>query len=184
VASTPTATATGTRTATPTATQAASPTSTPGAVLPQVRNGDFELGGNGDWTESSTNGYALILNTAPIAPRSGEYLAWLGGADNETSDLSQTFVLPASGPIYLHFYYQLGSGETSCSFDLAGVMVNAALEWQSGLCQANNTGGWTKGAIDLSGYAGQTVTIHFKAVTDSSVVSSFLVDDVSFQATP
>jgi hypothetical protein len=33
--------------------------------------------------------------------------------------------------------------------------------------------------IDVSSYAGQSVTLSFKAETDSSFVSSFYVDDVS-----
>ncbi|MCS7040358.1 MAG: hypothetical protein NZP34_12195, partial [Caldilineales bacterium] len=109
----PTATPSATRppTATPTPTQppTATPTATPTAAstaLPTVKNGNFEQGNNGDWIEFSSNGFDLILSdNLPITPRSGQWIAWLGGLDNEISDLSQPFQLPPSGPIYLRFHY-------------------------------------------------------------------------------
>jgi hypothetical protein len=36
-----------------------------------------------------------------------------------------------------------------------------------------------RGAFNLSSFAGQTVRIQFRATTDSSLITSFRVDDVS-----
>jgi hypothetical protein len=39
-----------------------------------------------------------------------------------------------------------------------------------------------KKSFDLSAYKGQTVRIYFEGVEDSSVATSFLIDDVSVMA--
>ena len=86
---TPTPTPTGNPTATPTATP------TQPAAHNSLKNGFLDQGANGDWTEESTvfGNYAgaLILSEEylPIPPHSGTFVAWLGGAMNETSLLSQ-----------------------------------------------------------------------------------------------
>jgi bacillopeptidase F (M6 metalloprotease family) len=48
------------------------------------------------------------------------------------------------------------------------------------LCGDHSMTGFARAVIDLSDYAGQTVTLGFSIVTDESLVSSFFVDDVSF----
>ena len=51
------------------------------------------------------------------------------------------------------------------------------------LCSSNNTGGWVQKSINLSAYAGQTVTLQIRAATDGSLNSNWFIDDVSFQST-
>lgn len=157
-------------------------------VVPEVANGDFELGTNGDWTETSTNfggqGSLILDSGLPITPRSGSWLARLGATDNEASNLSQTVIIPANTSFSLHYWYQLTSNETGCGFDTATILVNSNQEQQYELCQENNTSGWSLGTIDMSAYAGQTVTINFRVETDVSLPSTFFVDDVSFEVNP
>lgn len=157
-------------------------------TLPSIPNSNFELGPNGSWTEASTNfggQGSLIWNSGlPFTPWSGSWLAWLGGADNETSKLSQTVTLPATGPIYLHYQYQILSGEDSCNFDTAAVLLNSTSVKQYNLCKTNNTSDWTLGTLDISSYAGQTITLHFHTETDFSISSSFFVDDILLTNSP
>jgi hypothetical protein len=47
------------------------------------------------------------------------------------------------------------------------------------LCTTNSTNGYVRTQLDLSSYAGKTVTLSFRAVTDSSLVSSLFIDDVA-----
>ena len=185
--SSPTSTSTpsSTPTSSPTPTQTPSPTST--AVANPIKNGDFELGNNGDWFEISLNNLPLIVSTPdfPITPRSGSWGTWLGGMDSEVSTIKQFVVLPTNGPIYLHFYYQIGSQEISdCAADYADVRVNSISVWELGMCAATQTGGWTAGSIDLSGYSGQTIALEFRVATDWLLSSSMFIDDVSLQAAP
>jgi len=160
------------------------PLVTKAAALPLVANGDFEQG-RVAWEDVSKSGLPLIKNTGfSLTPHSGQYLAWLGGLNDEDGILAQTFALPATGPIYLHYVYQVRSNEANCTFDVARVFVNATRVSETGLCITNETTDWKSGSINLGAYAGQTVRIAFYAITDESVISNFYVDDVAFQATP
>jgi len=178
-------------TATPTQVAAtATPTQTSGG-LPTVENEDFESGPGVGWTGSSTNDSALIYDESTsggfptgFTPRSGSWVAWLGGFNDETGDLSQTFTIPTGESVYLHYYFQLRSDEVLCGFDFAGILINETVLEEVTLCSINNVTDWTLASYDMSAYAGQTVTIHFRAVTDDSGLSSFFVDDVSFESSP
>ncbi len=188
--STPTPTRTPNPTATPTATSTATPTAT-SQVFPVLQNADFEQG-HVAWTEASNFfAGALIVQQgdggAPAA-QSGTWLAWLGGADNETSDLSQSITIPTgAGPTYLHFYYQMASDETNCNVqtpsDVAYLYINNNYMTGFIVCNAYNTGAvWTDFSFnaDLSGFAGQTVTLHIKVITDGALTSSVYFDTLSF----
>lgn len=170
-------------TATPTKSPTKTPTPTVPGSMPAIRNGNFEQGRNGDWNESSSNGFDVVTDTDfTITPHSGSWLAWLGGADDEVSTLSQSVTLPGGPAASLSFWYWLGSQEADCTADIAAVKINNDSVWATGLCFTSNTGGWQNKSIDLSSYAGQTVTVQFRLQTDFAINSNFFVDDVSLQA--
>jgi hypothetical protein len=141
-------------------------------------NPGFELGA-ANWTQSSTGGWDLIWNyqSTPVTAHDGSWLAWLGGANNETAILSQTITISASAP-YLHFWYLVGS-EDACGFDFFRVGVNYTNFYQLELCSANNTSGWVQGVLNLSAYVGTNKTVQFTVTTDSSLNSNLFLDDVS-----
>jgi hypothetical protein len=185
-----TKTRTSTRTATATATQI--PTMTPSATaLPawstSVTNGGFESMGAG-WTEYSALGYALVSMADPSAgvyPRHGTYLAWLGGDDNETSTLSTSLSIPAAAS-YLRLHTWARSQETNCSNDVATVKVNSILVSTIPLCYAtNSTLSYIPFSIDVTALRGQSsIPLEIKVVTNSSLVSHFLVDDIGYVSAP
>ncbi len=152
-----------------------------------INNPGFESGQDGSWTESSTNGWDLIYNEAAsmVDSHSGSYHAWLGGDDNEVSLLSQSISIKA-GDAVLHYWYWITSYESyddPYGNDYAYVQINGST-WKTHILNSdNNTGGWVQGSIDLSNYAGQTVTLLFRVSTDNSLLSNFFLDDVSFAAT-
>ncbi len=47
------------------------------------------------------------------------------------------------------------------------------------LSNASGAGAWREDSVSLAAYAGQTVRIEFAVSTDSSLPTSFFVDDVS-----
>lgn len=143
---------------------------------PIVANGDFEYG-HAVWNESSSNGYPLIWNDPGLA-RQGNWLAWLGGLDNEVSSLTQVVSIP-SGNSMLQFYYAAASSETACQYDYFWVLVGGNLVFADWLCTEKNTNGYVHQAVDLSAYAGTTQQLQFYIQTDSSVISNFYLDDVS-----
>ncbi|MCB9432411.1 MAG: PD40 domain-containing protein [Ardenticatenaceae bacterium] len=174
-----------TSTPTPAFTPSPTPTATPNSSLPTVPNGNFEQGRNVDWFEDSFNGIPLIVNSGlPINARSGSWVAWLGGVDDEISSLSQTFFLTdATGPLYLEFYYQIRSDD-ACGFDFVYVLLDGNVVLRSDLCISEVTNGWQTATVDLADFVGHSVTMEFLLITDSSVVSSFFIDDVAFTRSP
>jgi hypothetical protein len=154
------------------------------AAPASINNGDFEQG-HSAWSESSMSGYQLIFSTGfSVVPHSGQYLAWLGGTNADMNTLSQSFGVVPGSANYLHYYYLIDSNEANCTFDTARVLVNANVVAEYGLCINHNTSTWVHGSIDLSSYAGQTVTLSFQMSSDESVISNLFIDDVSFQSTP
>ena len=150
---------------------------TPGSNA--LQNGNFEQGRNGAWTESSSNGYALITSNLPATPAAGVYAAWLAGANNETSRLSQSLKLPAAAPkLYLIYKYWAFSNESRCTYDLAYVYLNTTRIQSVKLCSSSNTNGWVRAVIDITKYAGKNYTVQFYAKSDSSIISHWLIDDV------
>lgn len=141
-------------------------------------NPGFEEGAV-SWAQSSTGGWDLIMlaSEAPVTAHGGTWLAWLGGADSDTSILSQTITFSTSAP-YLHFWYWAAS-EDACGFDYFYVGVNGNYFYSETLCGDNGTNGWVQRVLDLAAYAGTGKTVQFKVVTDSSLNSNLFLDDVS-----
>ena len=145
-----------------------------------LENGDFEQGAVA-WTEFSSLGAPLILHIddeEDMMTHGGAWAAWLGGLNGESSELTQEVTVPADQP-YLAYYYLLNSADV-CGFDFAGVSIDGVEVESYDLCQATTMVTFGRSVIDLSSYAGETVVLGFTMVTDSGLVSSFFVDDVSF----
>lgn len=190
-AGTPTSTPTrpaATPTPTPTPTRPATtptPTPTPGTCVNRIVNGGFESGA-ANWTQSSSRGYALICTSATcgagLNPHGGSYATWLGGANSESAKITQSIVLPARQPAILGYWHRIESGDV-CGYDYGYVRVTVGRTTKTvktySLCSSTVTAGWVKQTIDLSSYAGKTITLAFQANTDSSNVSNLFVDDVS-----
>jgi hypothetical protein len=154
------------------------------AALPVgIVNGDFESGSIG-WTEYSYQGWQIIVDTFPpgVTARSGSYAAWLGGDFDEISYVQQQVTISAGAP-YLVYWHWIDSVDI-CGWDYGGVMINGSPEDVYDLCTDTNTGSWVKHSVDLSAYAGQSVTVQIRAETDSSGETNLFVDDVSLQASP
>jgi hypothetical protein len=152
----------------------------PPTQLPGVVNGDFEDGPTG-WTEYSTHPWDLIVRDFPssVTPHSGSWAAWLGGENDNESYLEQQVTVPPGGP-YLAYWHWIRSSDL-CGNDLGGVLINGSTVEQYDLCLSQNTGGWAKHVVDLNAYAGQTVWLRIRVETNSLLMSSLFVDDVSFQ---
>lgn len=188
-APTPTPTPTATPTATIAPTVPAAPTRE--GYLPLVAyqtfvplaNGGFEQSGASGWRTYTLRMPKLIWsqNEAAInvAPRSGSYLAWLGGMNDEVAVIEQVVTVPPEAPV-LTFWYQSYSTDR-CGRDYGGVVVNDNIVQRLNLCQAANVLAWRMSAVDLSAYAGETIVLQLRAETNASETSSFFVDDVAWQ---
>jgi len=154
------------------------------AVVDPIKNGDFELGRDGSWTEYSSNGFELVINKDyPYAPppHSGSWEAWLGGDDYEVSRLSQVVTISSANP-YLHFWYWIGSADTYCDYDFFRLKINNGEVLKLDLCTSTNTGGWRERVVNLSAYNGTSVTLMFEVTNDFYLNSNFFLDDVSMSS--
>lgn len=148
-----------------------------------IVNGDFEQG-HVAWTEYSTHGWPLITQEFPegATPYDGTWATWLGGDLDETSYIQQQVVVPSNSP-YLSYWHWIAS-EDYCGYDFGKVSVNETVVEAYDLCSNHNTGSWVQRVIDLSVFAGYSISIQIKAECDESLNSNLFIDHVAFQSSP
>ncbi|MFD9795782.1 hydrolase [Streptomyces sp. NPDC059070] len=145
-------------------------------------NPGFESG-DSVWSGSS----GVITTDSGEAAHTGTYKAWLSGYGSAHTDtLSQTVTVPAGcTSARLSFYLHVDTAETTTTtvYDTlkaqvtdAGGTVLSTLATYSNLNAAN---GYQQRTFDLSGYAGQTVTLKFTGTEGSTLQTSFVVDDTA-----
>ncbi|MBG6066048.1 M28 family metallopeptidase [Micromonospora ureilytica] len=144
-----------------------------------VGNGGFESG-NTTWTASS----GVITNASGQPARTGSYKAWLNGyGSTRTESLYQSVTLPAGCATYtLSFWLHIDTAETtgSTAYDRLAVQLGSTtLATYSNLHAAT---GYVQRSINVAGFAGQTVTLRFTGTEDSSLQTTFVIDDVALQA--
>ncbi|MBM7085529.1 M28 family peptidase [Micromonospora humidisoli] len=171
-----TGTGSATRTASYTVTVAGTGSCTGGQV---VGNGGFESG-TSPWTATT----GVITNSSSQPARTGSYKAWLNGNGSTSTDtLSQSVTVPAGCSSYtLAFYLHIDTTErtTTVAYDKLVVQVGSTtLATYSNL---NKATGYTLRSFDVGAYAGQTVTLKFTGTEDASLQTSFVIDDVTLQA--
>jgi serine protease len=150
----------------------------PGAVP----NGDFEQG-SANWTEFSFQGWPLIMTPddgLPIAPHNGQYAVWLGGDNDEIAYIEQSLHVSSVTP-HLTYWHWINSSDL-CGYDFGGTIVNGLVVDVYELCTTEETFNWVRHSVDLSAYAGQTVSVQIRVETDEAFESSLYLDDVSFAA--
>ena len=169
-----------TRTATYTLTVTGSSGTCTSAQL--LANPGFESGST-SWT--TTSGVIGTFTSQPA--RTGSYAAWLDGyGATHTDSAYQSVTLPSGCTTYaLSFYLHVDTAETTTStaYDTLKVQVTnssgtvlATLATYSNL---NAATGYVAKSLSLSAYAGQTVRVNFLGVEDSSLQTSFVLDDTA-----
>jgi subtilisin family serine protease len=156
------------------------PTPAPGAEL--LLNRGFESGGV-NWTATA----GVITNSTGQTPRTGSWYAWLCGYGvTHTDTLFQQITIPSTAnSATLSFWLKINSAETTTTtvFDRLQVQVrnssNAVLTTLATYSNLNETTGYTLKTFDLSAFRGQTIRIYFLGTEDSSLQTSFVIDDTS-----
>ncbi len=143
----------------------------------KLANPGFESGST-SWTATS----GVIGQNGPSEPaHSGTWDSWLDGyGRSHTDTLSQIVTIPAGCSSYvLSFYLHIDSSErtTSVAYDTLTVSLGSStLATYSNL---NKASGYVLRSFNVAGFAGQTVTLTFRGVEDSSLQTSFVVDDTA-----
>ncbi len=148
-----------------------------------IVNGGFE-GSAAPWTLTG----GAVWSTGGNQHSGTGYLI-LGGVNNSSRAAYQQITIPSGTSPSLNFWLNVTSAETTTTtqFDRLFVEVRntsgtllATLATFSNLDKVTPTNSYTlRGAYNLSSFAGQTVRIQFRGTTDSSLITSFRIDDVS-----
>jgi serine protease len=140
-------------------------------------NPGFESGSTG-W--SATSG---VINTDGAYSHSGVGYAWLDGyGTTHTDTLSQAVTIPAGCSATLTYYLYINTSETTTTtaYDKLTLTVNGtAVQSFSNL---NHSSGYVQRSVNLSSYAGQTVTLKWTGTEDASLQTSFFIDDTALNA--
>jgi hypothetical protein len=142
-----------------------------------VTNGGFESG-TSPWTQSSTT---VITSRTGQTAHGGAAFAWLDGVGGTHTDtLSQSVTIPAGcGSATLSFWLHIDTAETTSStaYDkLTAKIGSTTLATYSNLDKAT---GYVQKSFDVSAFAGQTVSVAFTGTEDSSLQTSFVLDDIA-----
>ncbi|GLZ35099.1 zinc metalloprotease [Lentzea sp. NBRC 105346] len=141
----------------------------------KLGNPGFESG-NTVWTASS--GVIGQHSADGQAAHGGTWSAWLDGyGSSHTDSLSQSVTIPAGCKASLTFYLHIDSNETTTSTAYDKLTVTAGTTTLATYSNLNKASGYVLKTIDLSAFAGQTVTIKFTGVEDGSLQTSFVIDD-------
>ncbi len=91
----------------------------------KIPNWNFEKGST-DWTEYSSNGWNLIVDTIlpGITTHSGDWLAWLGGDNNEISYIKQEIIIPNEHTNLTFWYWIDSEDECGADLDFGEVVIN------------------------------------------------------------
>ncbi len=147
------------------------------------------------WTGTTTTSGQNTIIKGGSYPHSGTNYGNLGVANNGNDTLTQTVTIPAGTAPSLSFWVNIVTQETTTAtvydtlaveiHNSSGTLLSTPLTLSNlNATSSNNTNGtyFQPAAVNLSTYAGQTIKITFHASCDSTLPTTFRIDDVSLIA--
>ncbi len=131
-------------------------------------------------SRSATAG--VIGQNGPSEPaHSGTWDGWLDGyGTSHTDTVSQSVTVPSGCSTYtLSFWLHIDTAETTTSIAYDKLTVSLGSTTLATYSNLNKASGYVQHSFSVSGFAGQTVTLTFKGVEDSSLQTSFVIDDTA-----
>jgi len=139
-----------------------------------------------------------VTSLLPVEPHSGDYYFWSNNGDESHMSLSREFDFSqVNAPITLDYWtwYDIETDYDYLYLTASTDGQNWEILQPASCTRENPTGanygcgynaqsnGWMKEEADLSGFAGQKVTLQFEYLTDAAVNGEgFLIDDISVEA--
>jgi serine protease len=142
-----------------------------------LRNPGFESG-NTIWTSTP----AVIGQNGPFEPaHTGTWDAWLDGyGTTHTDSISQAVTIPAGCTnTTVSFWLHIDTSETTTTTAFDKLTITANGTTIATFSNLNHASGYTQHSYSLGSFAGQTVTLKFTGTEDSSLQTSFVVDDTA-----
>ncbi|MFI1169098.1 glycoside hydrolase family 9 protein [Streptomyces sp. NPDC020801] len=154
-------------------------------------NPGFENGSNNaPWTATSTLSFSPITQSTSAEPaHSGSWEAWFNGNGTaDTDTIAQTVTVPSGcATATLSYWLHIDTSEntTTATPDTLSVKVlsssGSVLGTVASYSNLNHNTGYAQHTVDVSAYAGQTITLKFTGTeTDTNGgTTSFVVDDTA-----
>jgi aminopeptidase S len=144
-----------------------------------LQNAGFESG-TVAWTGTS----GPITNNTSRPAHSGSWKAWLGGNGRTTTEnIAQTVTIPATATsASLSFWLRVDTAETgSTAYDTLKVQAVSGGQTTTLATYSNvgATAAYAQKSLSLNAFRGQSVTVKFLSSEDSSLQTSFVVDDTA-----
>jgi len=167
---------------------------TGGTTTQLLGNPGFENGSSSPspWTVTTTQTTNRIINQSSTEPpHSGTWDAWLDGHGATTTDtVVQQVTIPSTATAAtLTFWLHIDSAETSTTtaFDTLAVQVlnssGTVLSTLKTFSNLNKNTGYAQQSFDLTSFKGQTIKINFVGKEDSTLQTSFVLDDFALNVT-
>jgi hypothetical protein len=160
-----------------------------GVTTQILGNPGFENGSanTAPWTLTA----GVINNSASEPPHSGSWDAWLDGYGATHTDTAlQSVTIPSTATAAtLSFFLHIDTDETTTStaFDKLTVQIRnssgTVLSTLATYSNLNKATGYSKKTFDLLSFKGQSIQIFFKGVEDSTLQTSFVLDDITLNVT-
>jgi serine protease len=142
-----------------------------------IGNSGFETGAASPWTLTS----GVLNNSSSEPAHGGSWDAWMDGYGTTHTDSSaQTVTIPASCKnATLSFYLHIDTAETTTTTAYDKLTVTAGANTLATFSNLNHNNGYTVHTYNLASLVGQTITIKFSGTEDSSLQTSFVLDDTT-----
>jgi subtilase family serine protease len=142
----------------------------------KISNPGFESG-TSPW--SATAG--VLGNTSGQTAHSGSQYAWLDGyGTTHTDTLSQSITIPSGCTTYtLSFWLHIDTAETTTTTQFDKLTIAMGSTTLGTFSNLNHASGYTQRSFNVASFAGQTVTLKFTGTEDSSLQTSFVIDDTA-----
>jgi len=149
-------------------------------------NTGFETGSAAPWTASS----GVIDSSTSEPAHGGSWKAWLDGyGSSHTDTLSQQVAIPSGKTsATLQFYLHIDTAETTSStaydhlyvrvYNTSGTLLGTLATYSN----LNKNSGYAVHTANMASYIGKTVVLKFSGTEDSSLQTSFVLDDVTLTA--
>jgi hypothetical protein len=141
-------------------------------------NPGFETGSAAPWT---TTAGVINPNGAGESAHTGTWYAWLDGyGTTHTDTVSQTVTIPAGcTATTFSFWLHIDTAETTTTTQFDKLTITANGTTLATFSNLNHNTGYAQHSVSLGSFAGSSVTLKFTGTEDSSLQTSFVVDDTA-----
>ena len=160
-----------------------------GTTTQILGNPGFENGSTSPapWVTSS----GVINNSASEPPHGGTWDAWLDGFGTAHTDtvMQQVSIAANATAATLTFWLHIDTAETSTTtaFDTLALQIRnssgTVLSTLKTFSNLNHATGYQQQTFDLTSFKGQTIQINFVGTEDSTLQTSFVLDDFALNVT-